>query len=297
MRFDYYQATMPGDSEKNLAVLAGLGDELRPAQGLAKMYRYDRGYAVYSKGVGPVAHVFAGGQGGTVHGFASGEDTQEFVRLVRAECPGHRVTRADAAEDFNEKGAYDRVRELLRPIVAQHGVSFLQYADDLDECAGRTQYVGRPKSDVRVRLYEKGWQEAAKTLGWLGVPDSDLRIVNRTTGELISPECWTRIEAQVRPPDDKGKVWLATASPDAVWGCSPWLRDVAQKVLALELERFVMTRRKETTVDRALRIMCSQYGRSMEKKVEELGLSWEEFGKHLQSVMRDHERARRTGMV
>jgi hypothetical protein len=303
MRHDWYQATIDPPAgatvSQVLDVLASLGDECRPAYGLARMYRYETGYGVFREDVGPVAHVLFGGQQGTVHAFASGDDTGPFVDLVRenfGDC--HRVTRADAAQDLNEAGAYDRVRESLIPIAEHHRVSFLQYEDELDATAGRTQYMGSPRSNCRLRLYEKGLQQKALVRALSGGHVfQNMRILNPATGELVEPENWTRIEAQVRPPDDLGKRWLASASAEEVWSCSPWLRDVGGALLSLQLEEFVMTSRKKTGVDRALQVMAAQYQKAITKKMEQLGGSPEAFGVHLAALICENERRRRTGVV
>lgn len=303
MRHDWYQATIDPPQGRTAAqvveVLSSLGDEMRPAQGLARMYRYENGYAVFKEDVGPVASILVGGQGGTVHAFASGDDTEPFVDLVRGQFGDcHRVTRADAAQDFNESGAYDRVRETLRPIAERHHVSFLQYQDDLDHEAGRTQYMGSPRSNCRLRLYEKGRQQQALIKASLpGFKPPHTLLLNPATGELVEAENWTRVEAQVRPATDHGKRWLASVSPEQVWGCSPWLCEVGGAVLALDLERFVMTARKQTSVDRALQVMAAQYQKAILHKMQELGGSPEAFGVHLASVIRENERRRRTGIV
>jgi len=303
MRHDWYQATIdpPQGLEASQVVecIAGLGTELRQAPGLARMYRYQDGYAVYKDDIGPVAHVFTGGQRGTVHAFASGDYTDEFVHLIRSQYPEcHRVTRADAAQDFNESGAYDRVRSSLVEVAERYHVSFLQYQDELDATAGRTQYMGSPRSNCRVRLYEKGLQQQAIIKASSGAfKPPQMKLLNPATGELVEPGDWTRVEAQVRPETDYGKVWLSKASPEEVWACSPWLSDVAQVVLSLNLERFVMTRRKQTTVDKALQTMVSQYRKAILKKTADLGGSPEAFGLHLASVMAEMDRKSRSGMV
>lgn len=165
MRFDWYQTTVEDDPRKVVTTIAKLGDELRPADGLARKYRYGQGWAVHHNQKGVVAHVFAGGNGDKPHAYASSEATDAFVELVRTEWPDkHLVTRMDAAQDFNEEGAYDRLRPVARKIAKRHRLNFPRYEDELHPMAGRTQYVGSPSSDYRARLYEKGWEQVAKLL-------------------------------------------------------------------------------------------------------------------------------------
>ena len=288
-RFDWYQVTVREGVRQARECLLSFGDEVREAAGLARMYRYEQGWEVWKDGQGPVCRVLCGGQGGTLHAWVSGEHTDGFCECVRAEFPAHLVTRADSAQDFQEVGGYDRMRSALRGVAAVRGVSFMQYADDLDESAGRTQYIGKPASDCRVRLYEKGKQvvqgRKGSGCGWL---------LNTVTGEWIPADAWVRLEAQVRPRDEQARVWLAQAEPWQVWGCSPWLRDVAAVVLGLRVERMVIQRRRDTSLDQALRAMVEQYGRSLSEKARQVG-GWEEVGEYLRQCLEAVEEEKRTG--
>lgn len=111
-----------------------------------------------------------------MHALASSDHTDSFVDLVRTEWPErHLVTRMDAAQDFNEERCYDRLRRVSRGVAKRHRLSFPQYADPLNPKAGRTQYIGSPKSDYRVRLYEKGWEQCGKVAQMLKCGRNRLR--------------------------------------------------------------------------------------------------------------------------
>lgn len=278
MRFDWYQTTIEADPREVVHTIAKLGHELRPADGLARKYRYDQGWAVHHNQSGVVAHVFAGGNGGKPHAYASSQATDAFVDLVRTEWPErHLVTRMDAAEDFIEENCYDRIRPVARRIAKRHRLNFPKYEDDLNPAAGRTQYIGSPSSDYRARLYEKGWEEVAKLLALFkgeipaNLAENVTTITNTVTGENVRPQDWTRLELQVRPRQEEGRRRAATVAPDEAWGFTDWATELAKEAMALELERIVIRTRKVSKDEEALRWMCQHYGAMLTRLQGDLG--------------------------
>lgn len=278
MRFDWYQTTIEDDPRAVVERVAKLGHELRPADGLARMYHYSQGWAVHHNQSGVVAHVFAGGNGKNPHAFASSQHTDTFVELVRSAWPDrHLVTRLDAAQDFVEENCYDRLRPLARRVAKRHRLKFPKYEDDLNRSAGRTQYIGSEKSDYRARLYEKGWEEVAKLLALFKTElpadtGENVRLIrNELTGEDVRPEDWTRLELQVRPRQEEGRRLAAQVTPDQAWGFSPWATELAQEAMALDLERMVIRTRKVSKDEEALRWMCQHYGSMLSRLRGDLG--------------------------
>lgn len=296
MRFDWYQTTIEDTPREVLGALVKLGHELQPADGLAKRYRYAQGWAVHHDQRGIVAHVFAGGNGGKPHAFASAEATDAFVDLVRNEWPDrHLVTRMDAAQDFNEEGCYDRLRPVAKRIAKRHRLSFPAYVDELNPVAGRTQYIGSTSSDYRARLYEKGYEQVAKLLALFprALPADCAQHVtsirNEVTGEDVRPQDWTRIELQVRPRQEDARRRAAALQPDEAWGCTPWAQELAAEALALDLERIVMRTRKVSTVEEATRFLCRQYGPTLLRLKGELG-DWACVGMTLGEIIEEQRR-------
>lgn len=293
MRFDWYQTTIEDKPLVVLDALAKLGHEVRSADGLAKRYRYQQGWEIHHRTLGVVAHCFAGGNGDKPHAFASSQATDAFVDLVRNEWPErHLVTRLDAAEDFNEAKAYDRIRRISRRVAKRHKLSFPQIADHLNPTQGRTQYIGSPSSDYRVRLYEKGWEEVGKLLAlWAKGEPSDmaqkvLTIRNEATGEDLKPEDWTRLEIQVRPRQEAGRRAAAMVSPDQAWSFTDWSCELAKEALALELERLIVRTKKVSKDEEQLRWMCKQYGAMLHRLCADLG-DWQCVGFEIGQVLKD----------
>lgn len=295
MRYDWYQTTIEDSPQQVLTSMVKLGHETRPADGLAKRYRYNQGWAIHHNQRGVVAHVFAGGNGDKPHAYASSDATDAFVDLVRNEWPErHLVTRMDAAEDFIEEGCYDRLRPVARRIAKRHRLSFPRYEDELHPMAGRTQYIGSTSSDYRARLYEKGWEQVAKLIALFpkqlpaDVAQHVTMIRNEVTGEDVRPQDWTRMELQIRPRQEAARRQAATLSPEQAWGCTPWAQELAQEAMALELQRIVMRTRKVSKDEEALRWMCQHYGAMLSRLKTDLG-DWSCVGLQIGELVQEQQ--------
>lgn len=281
MRFDWYQTTIDAAPTAVLESVAKLGHEVRPCDGIARKHRYRQGWAVHHHARGVVATVFAGGNGDKPHAFATSEHTDEFVSLVRELWPeNHLVTRMDAAQDFNEQGAYNRLRRVARRVAKAHRMCFAKIEDTLNPAAGRTQYIGSQTSDYRARLYEKGLE----VVGRLDVVRKGQveavnisAVTNELTGELIVPANWVRLELQARPKGEEARRLAATATPEQAWGFTEWSHELAKEAMALELERIYMRTHKVSKDEEALRWMCQQYGGMLTRLCADLG-GWECVG-------------------
>lgn len=279
MRFDWYQCTIQADPVTAIPEIGKLGHELRPANGLARRYHYNQGFQVYHHQRGVVATVLAGGNGDGFHAFASSDHTEAFVDLVRTRWPDqHLVTRLDTAQDFNDRDAYIRIRKVAKRVAKRHRLAFPSIADELNDKAGRTQYIGSPKSNYRGRLYEKGLEQLASLREQFQrehpgmILDSDRVMSFRTPeGVDVHPLDWIRLEAQIRPHDQEAKSIAAHASPNEAWGFTAWTQELAKEALALELERIYIRQRKVSEDEAALRWMCQQYGQMLSRLRLDLG--------------------------
>lgn len=274
MKFDWYQATITESPMRVLEQVGKLGDETRPNDRVGKMYRYTQGFEVLKDGH-VVACVAMGGQGeGTAHAWATSDNAPAFADLVRNEWPeNHAVTRADACEDFIDKTAFRRLCGVGRKVAESHRVRFPSVSDELNPTAGRTQYLGSPSSEYRGRIYEKGWEVVTKAAGGpsrIKAEDVD-SIVVPGIDRACHPSEWVRMELQARPKDRVARRAASCASPEQLWTFTGWSHDLAKDALALELERYYIRQRKETTDERALRFMCRQYGNMLSRLHGDLG--------------------------
>jgi len=270
MRFDWYAATIDAHPMTVVGTLRReFGAEVRPTHGL---HGYTHGFDL----VGPhgtMAKVLAGGANGNPHAWASGEDTDRFVQLVRAEWPlEHTVSRMDAAEDFQGPGSWDRLNAECLEVADRLRLRVSQAGDYHRLEDGRTLYVGSRKAAVFVRLYEKGKQLRAKV----------------TQGAELIPADWCRLEAQVRPQKDARKA-AAFATPEQAWGFAGWTHDLAARCMALDVPRVQMNVWRESDDDRAFAFMVRQYGHMLERLRRDLG-SWDCVGLQIGDAVADLRR-------
>jgi len=254
MRFDWYAATVPAIPDAVLEVFRHeyIGAEFKNCKPL---YGYENGIEV-SNSTGTMAKILYGGKNGDPHIFATSEQTDIFVPIVRQYWPEHRVTRFDSAEDFDAPMAFESLMEVCLAVADESGLQVGHQGDWHREELGRTLYLGSPKSAVRLRLYEKGKQLRAQILPEHGQG-------------LISPN-WTRLELQVRPQKDS-KSAAATSTPEQVFGYAAWARTLAERALALEVPRVQVNVWRESDDERAFAFMVRQYGGMLQRLKHQLG--------------------------
>src|SRR5665811_2181912 len=149
-----------------------------------------------------VATVYAGGPNGAPHAVATGLASEKFAAVVRRNWPNaQRVSRVDSRIDFGGAESDSRTWDILYATVVafarERGLATTIHGDFLGSGeAGRTLYVGSPKSEVRLRLYEKS---------------KEVRAHSRTrSGSVVSD--WVRVEVEVKPRKRTARQRAATAS-------------------------------------------------------------------------------------
>jgi len=279
MRFDYYSARVEVPPPVLISELQKLGHEILPCDGLARSYHYDQGFQIKHSQNGVVATVLAGGNGDYPFALASGDATDAFVDVLRTRWPDqHLPTRLDPCQDFNDSTAFPRLRRTCRDIAQEHGLAFPAISDELNPKAGRTQYMGSPKSDHRARLYEKGFQLASKHgIQSPGGSSDDLFILNPGTGEMVRAADWVRLEGQIRPQGEEARRLAAHASPEETMGFTAWTRELAFRALSIDLKRIYMRIRKQSSDEQALFWMVRQYLHILERNQASPG-DWKSVG-------------------
>lgn len=258
--FDWYAATIYDGVDAVLASLAErLGGEV--VEG-SPMNGYQFGHAIKTPG-GIVARVLHGGNGGKPHAFGGGAAGAEVCDVVRSEWgDAHHVTRLDSRLDFvsgeNSDDTWDRLYEACVTLAAERGLKTSLAGDYLAKQDGRTLYIGSRKSQVFVRLYEKGKQ---------------LRRDLRESQRDAVPTDWVRLEAQIRPAGDAR---FAAAKLDALeaWGMSKWTRALAEDVAQVSVDAVSMQVHRESDDVRALMWMGQQYGAVLDRMVRQNGREW-----------------------
>ena len=273
MRFDWYQTTITAHPDSVLEAVASLGQSLKPADSLARMYRGERGYQVLSEEGAPVATFISGGSYGSdrVHAWASSDDTEAFVDMVRGEWPDdHIVTRVDACEDFYDSKARNSITRTMRRFAKEKGIRFEVRAKPLDKTLGETFYMGGNKSEMRVRGYDKGYEvyNRFKDIFERDGYSIPIGVLTTNDGKEVKPEDWFRVELQARPKDKVGRSIASKLTPKETWALGSWTNEFARQVFALELERAYMRQKKVTKYEQQLRWMCAQYSRPLLALIE-----------------------------
>lgn len=181
--------------------------------------------------------------------------------VLRHAYPEHRVARLDVAVDMGPEGVFDEAFRVLASISAKYTrlKGHRHLGDDPED--GSTYYLGTRGSPLYVRLYEKDKQLA--------------KITGDRVWRCAPFRGWTRLELEVRP-EKAFKLAAAALPPEAFWGCSPWTRDLASGILALNPEAISMKPTRIADHERAMRALTAQYGTTLRRHLERLG-SEEEF--------------------
>jgi hypothetical protein len=266
--FDWYQATVPRPVDDVLEALGELAPGLALGHG-----KGHHGYA-YSATLGnpehgTVATVWHGGSHEYPHAVVTGDWAQPGAELIRARFPEHSVSRLDVREDFAGATTFDDLCPHLLAVAAQRRLQVGCAGDWALTHQARTLYLGSPKSDVRLRMYDKAAELRA-------------RFVHEWQAAVAGvPKHLTRVEAQIRPANAAAKRVAASVDPVEALGCSRWMRDVWNAVAGLDLEPVQLGRKwRPADDDRAWSYLLAQYGGLLRRRMLEHG-SWAALGAQL----------------
>ncbi|MCA9565032.1 MAG: hypothetical protein KC561_16155, partial [Myxococcales bacterium] len=171
----------------------------------------------------------------------------------------HRVTRADACEDWEEEGLFDRLSGALLDFAQSSRLTINQQGDWIRGRA-RSLYLGSKSSSCQLVLYEKGDQ--------LGI--------NRP---------WVRLEARVYPKGDAG-YQVASWVPGEAFGASRWMTQALERIGWDHLQaKSVGTVWRPSDALRARLQLVRQYKATLRSWVEEAG-SWDAMGAEFE-LLRD----------
>lgn len=249
-QFDWYGATVcerPGlvlDVLEQAFLDAG-EDTVRSDGG--KVRRYDQITFISDRRGRKLVAVKHGGAYPFPHVEGEGAASPVVAHAIRSLGVVHRPTRIDSALDQTKPGLFADLHALAREFERRFRLQ-LNYAGaavDNDD-RGTTIYLGSRRSQVFLRIYQKGLQVAEQQ----GLSASEI------TPDLLN---WVRCEVVFRPDKPVAKAFASRAAPAEVWGVSTWTRDFAARALSIDAKRVSMSERKESDHERALRFMAVQY--------------------------------------
>lgn len=255
-KFDWYQTTLRASDPES----CGLKDALLEAFDLTHYAPakgengYQRGGVVTRSTVkNAVAKMCWGGQPG-LNVWATGDNAPILARVLEDMKIRHRVSRVDTAIDFDEVGLFDVFVSRLLPFAQQKGISCTTQGDWLLGKKGRTLYLGSPTSAVRIRLYEKGFEQGVDRPGWI------------------------RLEAQIRPKDPFRELAYLVTDPMKWWGAGFCLEALDAIGFVHSLDKLsVGTVRKQTTEEKAQSSLIRQYHGILTRWANEVG-GWDQLG-------------------
>jgi DNA relaxase NicK len=190
--------------------------------------------------------------------------------LVRDCYPVHRVTRLDAAQDYDGPGTWDKLHQVAVKHADAGGLKLHQAGDWHRLKDGRSIYLGSRKSSVFVRFYEKGKQLGADLVG---------------TGTVDVRTDWCRAELVLRPANDARSV-AALSSPEEAWGFSRWTRNLLKALDNTEVERVNMNRHRIPDHEASFLHMVNQYESVLALINQDMGGSWAEVGEKIGELVR-----------
>lgn len=198
---DWYQGMLLGESDPellaSLLVLGRPDTRLKQAGGL-----FGRPLSLRGELEGGTVGIFYGGNLDLVFR-ATSSAAPTMARIVREHFPEHTVSRVDICQDYDEPGVFGRMVDTLDPLATgwkPRPVKVSTHGDWLHAIDGRTLYLGSFKSQLFIRLYEKGKELAA-----------------RHPGEVFSDHL-TRFEVELKPEgQDKRRAATATWEQLACW--------------------------------------------------------------------------------
>lgn len=262
--FDAYSATVFANADSLLddltCLMESAGMFSTPDEGPKVRFYAHNNVLVDLKGH-RLLSIKSGGSNPHPHVECTGRASPVVAQYLREQYR-HRPTRIDHAIDRRAPGLFARLVRASKKLARQHGLKWNPSGDWATPDAGRTIYLGSRKSQVFVRIYEKGLQYAYG----LGIPVTD---------ELRQ---WVRIEIEFKPQTDAAKSLAPTMDGPQLWGSTFWTNQFASEVLAMTTETVSIRERRESNRERALRYMVAQYRTHLRDLLAECGGDVAEFG-------------------
>lgn len=214
MRFDAYSATIRNREIRYVvdALAQSIGGCVEEGP---RLRRYGETVRISLEG-DSVGWVGLDQGNGTVFVEGKGVHSPRWAKSIRTLFPEHTVARADVAEDYDEEGAFDRLRHVVTVAKGPRVYSGYNKKPD-DPSLGTTWEVSKRGSPAYLRLYEKGKQPQNVSLG--------------------RPN-WVRVEGEFRPHLAMHKQLAARMEPLHFWGLTAWSSRVAEAVTTCPITRF-----------------------------------------------------------
>lgn len=254
--FDWASLTVQLPPER---IVEALRRKVRGAWGVRSATPHNKGYAQAFEVLDVTEDTLCTVEAGAAHGWnlvtATGtqpnSEVVEAVRLLAAQGAAARATRLDSAIDVFG-GDFDQLAGLVESAAKRpkNGAPVRSF-ERWDSPTGRTLYVGSRAAAVRVRVYQKGYEQRAK-------------------GNEDAPLDWVRLELQWRPQGAKRTAALDFA-PAEIWGASAWTADVARQLLHDDVQ-YVEGSPELTSFEQSYQWLCKSAAGVFQRAVARYGL-------------------------
>ncbi len=262
--FDWYQVTFTEKVHHETLVREALTNwdlsSVRPAR--PRFPQYERACEIH-RGSHVILHICWGGHNANVHLLSTGSISHEVALWLRQNWLGSfAVSRADVRIDTIEPGMFDYLLTRCKDASDSYKTtrSMVGDWDVLGSPSGRTYYIGAKSSVCQARLYEKGKKDG-------GSKD------------------WVRLEIQVRPSKQDGKIKASYWQAQDFWKASSWsayLHGAVMYKAVKERPDTLGTTWRASDQERALIALVTQYGKTMEEIASSLPDGWASLGSYLQ---------------
>lgn len=245
--FDWYRATVPAHPQLVLealteAVERDLGFEPTLHAGSPRWSFLRADMLCDRKGL-RIAEVLHGGRNPNPSVESSGAMAPIVAGILR-DRGTHYASRVDVAIDRAGPTLFREWRALCERLSMQYRLAMRVIEAPTDPDAGSTVYLGSRKSEVFLRVYEKGLKTAHDE-GLAQIPDEYRH--------------WVRAEIEFKPDKKAAKHAAALMEPDVFWGITEWLAHFALEAFAMRAEPVNLRERRLSDHDRAMRWMADQY--------------------------------------
>lgn len=270
-KFDWYQGTLDEDKPSQLFL-----DSLKNSFDLSSWVS-GKGYQGYTnslhlrRGSNDLCLVAFGGNDG-VHVRGSSENSLIVSEVMRKHYVTHKVSRIDSCIDFDESGCFDKMAKKMIEFANNKKPQPLKISmlGDWANGKARTLYIGSRKSQIYIRLYEKGYESSQK----LGL-------------EVERPN-WVRFEVEYKPQKEKPRRMAQGFSADDIFRISylPELMDSFE----MDFGSQILTYNKSyTDEEKARYFLLKQYGATIANWVKDEGGSFDVVFQKIQDhVIKNH---------
>lgn len=271
--FDWYQATVPVSPDAlRSSFIAHFGGEFEDS---GPVKNYTNGVIHSSLSF----RIYWGGHNPHPNIVATSSDSPAIASWLRSAFPDHRISRVDVAYDFSFSQSFDSLAAILEPIARKRNVSIKLLGDPAEnnpdypeeKRRGRTLYLGSRTSELRIRLYEKGFERRCA-----GNKDIDPNL--------------TRLEI-VATPQKARKSIAATLSPFEIIGLSKWISGAVNNIVGSHAPTIPQNIKRDTSTDERLEQCVRQYGRTLREVVDQKG--WNSLLESLSILLYNYEDSKR----